>query len=150
MRLMMSGLLVGLMAACSSGTEPFGPTVDVSLVVSPPTSTPMTLFVTVGSRTATLPGPISPTAQTTSRLYMLAPGDMPVVATLMGDHADTLASVAISASVRADYDQGVGAYVSRTRPLGFCMGPVTAAPLRNGSDDSLFVFYSGIPKGAVC
>jgi len=139
-----------LTMGCSTGTDPFGPTVDVSLVVSPPTSMPMTLYVAVGSATATLSAPIAPTIETRRRLYVRRYGEIPVVSTLIGEHRDTLASVAISATVRADYDQGIGAYVSRSRPLGFCMGPVTAAPLRNGSGDSLFVFFTGLPKGAVC
>jgi hypothetical protein len=63
---------------------------------------------------------------------------------------DTLATLAFAQSFERGYSYGIGAIVSRVRPVGPCTGTVLATPLRTSPADTLFVAYAGIPTDAVC
>jgi hypothetical protein len=149
LRLILLSVISGsLIAACSS-TEPFGPSVDVSVDVRQAVALPSTLRIQVGSSATLLHvDATSATARTT--LHVVGYGEKAVLVTLLGAQSDTLASVAYSQSFQTGYQYGIGAVVSRVRPIGVCIGTGTATPLRNSASDTLFVVYEALPKGAVC
>lgn len=139
------------LGACSSPNDPTGPRIEVSLLVHVPTALSSTLHVDVGSSDVSLRAPDALFQSATTSLHVTGYGEKQVRLTLIGDdHSDTLATVAFSENLRAGYQYGIGAVVSRARPLGTCAGTVVATPLRNSPSDTLFVAYLGLPNGALC
>jgi hypothetical protein len=67
---------------------------------------------------------------------------------------DTAAAGSVSWTPEPHWRYGVNAVVGRQRPGGFCIFAVEHAirlPVRGGTEgDTLFVFRSGLPDGAVC
>lgn len=148
-RLIPLSVLAGLLVAACSPTDPLGPVVELSLVVQQPSVLPSTLNVEIGSSRTALHA-TSPLVSASTRLHVRAYGEQQVQITLVGNQADTLASVSLSQSLRSDYDYGIGVVVGQARPLGICVGPITATALRSSPGDTLFVASVGIPKGAIC
>ena len=144
--------LMGLgAAACTSPGDPTGPRFEVSLLVHQPAGLSSTLHVDVGTSEASLRSPDTLFRLTATSLHVTGYGEKQVQVTLISsNHSDTLATVRFSENLRAGYQYGIGAVVSRVRPLGTCVGTVMATPLRNSPGDTLFVAYAGLPQGAIC
>lgn len=148
-RLVFLGVLTASVCGACSSVDPSGPTIEVSLAVQQQAALPSTLDVTVGSSKLSLHA-VALSATTSSTLHVSGYGEQAVQVTLLGAQSDTLANVSWPLSLQADYQYGIGAQVSRVRPIGTCVGTVTATPLRNSPSDTLFVTSLGLPKGAIC
>lgn len=145
-------VLAGLVAAaCSSPGDPTGPRLEISLLVHQPAGLSSTLHVAVGTSEASLRSPDTLFRLAATSLHVTGYGEKQMQVTLISsNHSDTLATVRFSENLRAGYQYGIGAVVSRMRPLGTCVGTVMATPLRNSPGDTLFVAYAGLPQGAIC
>lgn len=153
-------LVVGVAGAGGSGcsflTDPSNPTVEVSLQVDRPTTSDAVLQVRVGASQVVLRQSAILGRRIVASLEVDQVGAVPVALTLMnGGGTDTLATIAYSQTLTKGYVHGIGAIVSRLRPIpGACSsGPALATPLRGASGDTLFVMYvsqAPLPKGAIC
>ena len=148
-RLMLLSMVAGSLVSACSSTDPFGPSIGLGLHVTQPAALPSTLRVEIGSSSASLHAD-APSGNASTRMHVIGYGEKLIQLTLLGAQSDTLATASFSESLQAGYDYGIGAVVSRVRPLGNCVAIVSATPLRNSPSDTLFVENSGIPKGAVC
>lgn len=146
--ILLSVFTVSLTSACSS-TEPFGPSIPISFAVQQPAAIPSTLRVEVGTSRVDLRADATSRGASAS-VHVLGYGDKPVHVTLLGSQSDTLATVSWSRSLEAGNEYGIAGMVSRVRPMGTCVGVISAIPLRNSPSDTLFVMDFAIPKGAVC
>ena len=145
---LLSAFTVFLIGGCSS-TDPFGPTVEVSLDVRQPAALPSTLRIVVGTSNISLHADATSSAARTM-MHVSGYGEQPVQVTLLGSQSEILATVSSSLHLQAGYQYGLGGMVSRVRPIGLCVSSIAALPLRNSPSDTLFVLYSALPKGAVC
>lgn len=143
-------VMVAAAGACSSTTATSGPRIEVSLTVQQPAASGSVLLVSVGGRSIELRASETLFQRKDTSLDADAFGTLPVLVTLMGMGADTLATVSFSQAYESGYGYGIGAVVSRSRPVGVCAGTVLATALRSSTSDTLFVSYAGLPHGAIC
>jgi hypothetical protein len=108
------------------------------------------LLVSVGGRSVSLRASDTPNRPVETSLKATGFGTFPVTVAVMGSGTDTLATVAFTQTFERGNRYGIGAVLSRIRPVGVCAGTVLAAPLRGAASDILFVSYSGLPEGALC
>lgn len=148
-RLMLLSVVAGVFVGACSSVDPSGPSVELSLNVGQPAALPSTMRVEIGSNSASLRAD-APSGSARTVIHVSGYGQKAVQVTLVDSQSDTLATVSFPWNLQADYEYGIGAMVSRARPLGICVGTITATPLRNSPGDSLFVARLGMPKGAVC
>jgi hypothetical protein len=138
-------------AACSIVTAPFDrPTISVSLTVQQPSASAAVLLVSVGGRSVSLRASDTPNRPVETSLKATGFGTFPVTVAVMGSGTDTLATVAFTQKFERGNRYGIGAVLSRSRPAGVCVGTLLAAPLQGSASDTLFVSYTGLPKGAIC
>jgi hypothetical protein len=136
-------------ASCSI-FDPGGPRIQVSLIVQRTLTGASSLSVDVGGRSVSLRASDVVGGRTDRILDASGFGSQPVQVRLLGSAGDTLAAVTFSQSFERDYAYGIGAVVSRVRPIGPCAGTILAAPIRTSTADTLFVAYSGLPSDAIC
>ena len=146
----MIAAVLALAGGCGSPVDPFGPAIDLSLMIMTPSAAPSTLHASVGDRRVSLSVSDAPASRVDKRVRGTGYGDMPVHLVLLGSSGDTLASTSFTQKLQPSYRYGIGVIVGPQRLLGFCSATIRAVPLRNSASDSLFVDVSGLPDGAVC
>jgi hypothetical protein len=82
-------------------------------------------------------------------------GPLEVQAQLVSARGDTLAQVAGTLRLEADFTYGAGIDASPEAPVGVCVSIADRAPLRDpGSGeltgDTLFLTLGGLPRGSIC
>lgn len=77
-------------------------------------------------------------------------GTLPIAVQLLSESDDTLATW----SAMHDFDGGaehwIAGQVGGPRPVGMCIGSLTAVPVGAPVSDTLFVMHGSLPSGAVC
>lgn len=149
-RLVSLSVLTGFMIGGCSSVDPFGPSIQVSLVGQEPIALSPVLRVEAGDNTISLRATEVPMGRANAVLRVRGYGETPIKVTMLSGQSDTLATVGWSLNLQAGYQYGIAALVTRVRPMGTCVGTVLATPLRNSPSDTLFVMYVAMPKGAIC
>jgi hypothetical protein len=145
-----AAFLVAMSGLACSIFEPDGPRIQVSLIVQRELTGASSLSVDVGGRSVSVRAPDVLGTRSDAFLDASGFGSQPVQVRLLGSAGDTLATVTFSQSFERDYAYGIGAVVSRVRPVSPCSGTIVAASIRTSPADTLFVAYSGLPTDAVC
>ena len=141
---------LSIVSGCGSSVDPFGPAIDLSLMVMTPSAASSTLHARFGDREVSLSVPGGSISRATKRVRGTGYGDLPARFMLIGSSGDTLATASFTQKLQVDYGYGIGVIVGRERLPSFCSVTVTAVPLRNSASDSMFVDVTGIPNGAIC
>ena len=149
-RLISLSVLTGVMIGGCSSVDPFGPSIQVSLVGQQPIALDPVLEVEVGSSRISLRGADVPLGRANGVIHVRGYDEQPARVTMLSGQSDTLASVGWSLNLQPGYEYGIAALVTRTRPMGTCVGSVIATPLRNSPSDTLFVMYVAMRRGGIC
>jgi len=130
-------------AACSDLLGLGNSEVDLALRVDASIGYPVRLEVTIDGRTFQLD------AEETRTVEVGGSGAQQTLALLLSG-TDTLAADAAAQTFPENSDNWLHAWVGGPRPVGLCLGAVSAAALSGHAPDSVFVLRGNLPKGAVC
>jgi hypothetical protein len=138
--------LVALLVAAGGCTNIFGsdePNLSLRLYADPAVLTDTFLEIDVGGREYTLsPG------QRMEPLFSLL-GDVPVTVALKTSD-QVLAAETFTLRFFENADHWIHALIGLDRPLGHCVGTLTAHQVAAPSMDSLYVFRGSIGRDVVC
>jgi hypothetical protein len=89
------------------------------------------------------------------RIDVPSTGPLEVQAQLVSPSGDTLAQVAGSLRLEADFTYGAGIEATPEAPVGVCVSIADRAPLRDPATgeltgDTLFLTLGGLPRGSIC